>query len=125
MPKRARADEAGGESDAITRTTKAAINRHGWEGLRLAYHTGRLRFLEGVGSKTAAEIALLLHAETIERSHWQHFLDLVQPHLNSDLGQSPGYMERQRRCGRSHTEAGANDLRIPSVRKQCSAPCVP
>ena len=84
MPERARVDEADGAAEALTRATKAAVNRHGWDELQLAYRTGRLRFMEGVGNKTAAEITLLLRASATERSHWQRFMDLVQPHLNSD-----------------------------------------
>ena len=84
MPKRARVDEADGATEALARATKAAINKHGWDELQLAYRTGRLRFLDGVGAKAAAEIALRMQAKTAERSHWQCFMDLVQPHLNSD-----------------------------------------
>ena len=84
MPKRARVDEADGAPEALMRATKAAVNRHGWDELQLAYRTGRLRFMEGFGNKTAAEITLLLRASATERSHRQRFMDLVQPHLNSD-----------------------------------------
>ena len=84
MAKRARVDEADGAPEALARATKAAINKHGWDELRLAYRTGRLRFMEGVGAKATAEITLLLQASAAERSHWQRFMDLVQPHLNSD-----------------------------------------
>ena len=58
MPKRARVDEADGAPEALTRATKAAVNRHGWDELQLAYRTGRLRFMEGVGNKTAALAAI-------------------------------------------------------------------
>ena len=81
MPKRARVDEAGDAPEALTRATKAAVNKHGWDELRLAYRTGRLRFMEGVGAKATAEI---LQAAATERSHGQRFIDLAQPHLNSD-----------------------------------------
>ena len=84
MPKRARVDEADGAPEALARATKAAINKHGWDELRLAYRTGRLRFMEGVGAKATAEITLFLQASAAERSHWQRFMDLVGPHLNSD-----------------------------------------
>ncbi len=84
MPKRARVDEANGAPEALTRATKAAMNKHGWVELQLAYRTGRLKFMEGVGAKAAAEITLLLQTSATERSHWQRFMDLVQPHLNSD-----------------------------------------
>ena len=42
MPKRARVDEADGAPEALARATKAAINKHGWDELQLAYRTGRL-----------------------------------------------------------------------------------
>ena len=58
MPKR---NHAGGENDApdtFTPATKAAINKHGWTEVQFAHKMGRLRFMEGIGSKIAAEITL-------------------------------------------------------------------
>ena len=69
MPKRARVDEADGAPEALARATKAAINKHGWDELQLAYQTGRLRFPEGIGAKAAAEIALLQQSSATRRSH--------------------------------------------------------
>ena len=69
MPKRARVDEANGAPEALARATKAAIHKHGWDELQLAYRTGRLRFKEGVGPKATAEITLLLQTSAAERSH--------------------------------------------------------
>ena len=54
MPKRARVDEADGAPEALMCATKAAISKHGCDELRLAYRTGRLRFMEGVGAKATA-----------------------------------------------------------------------
>ena len=56
MSKRTRAEE---DWEGVAPATKAAIRRHGWDELKLAYQTGRLRFLAGVGAKVAAEISLL------------------------------------------------------------------
>ena len=62
MPKRARVDEANGAPEALGRATKAAIRKHGWDELQLAYRTGRLRFMEGVCAK--ATFTLLYQALT-------------------------------------------------------------
>ena len=113
MPKRARVDEANGAPEALARATKAAINKHGWGELRLAYRTGRLRFMEGVGAKATAEITLLLQASAAERSHWQRFVDLVGPHLNSD------WMKRLASWSNSGI---VNDSLVKQVQTICTFP---
>ena len=113
MPKRARVDEADGAPEALMCATKAAISKHGWDELRLAYRTGRLRFMEGVGAKATAEITLFLQASAAERSHWQRFMDLVGPHLNSD------WMKRLASWSNSGI---VNDSLVKQVQTICTFP---
>ena len=87
--------------------------KHGWDELRLAYRTGRLRFMEGVGAKATAEITLFLQASAAERSHWQRFMDLVGPHLNSD------WMKRLASWSNSGI---VNDSLVKQVQTICAFP---
>ena len=86
MPKRARVDEADGAPEALTRATKAAVNRHGWDELQLAYWPGRLRFMEGVGNKTAAGRARAKGAHHEDgrslRDSWARSIYCTFPHAS-------------------------------------------
>ena len=86
MPKRARVDEAYGAPEALTRAAKAAVSRHGWDELQLAYRTGRLRFMEGVGNKTAAGRARAKGAHHEDgrslRDSWARSIYCTFPHAS-------------------------------------------
>lgn len=83
MPKRNHAVGNNDAPDAFKPATKTAINKHGWTEVQFAHEMGRLRFMEGIGPKIAAEITMHLQESSGENNLWQRLIDLVQPHLNN------------------------------------------
>ena len=68
MPKRDHANGENDSPDAFTPATKAAINKHGRTEVQFAHKMGRLRFMEGIGLKIAAEITLHLQEYSSKRN---------------------------------------------------------